>query len=208
MFDWLEPLGRALPDGLLYYSLVVLITFAESLPVVGLVVPGSTLAVFVGFLAFQGKGSIVSIVISSMIGAFIGDYLSYWLGLSYGPTLLKTKGLQKLHNVATQAQALFVNHGGKSLFFARFLGPIRGITPFMAGLSRMPRLPFLIYTLISTILWGLSYPGLGYLGGSSWKQAESLTAKIGLVVFGLLLLVAVQQLTKKFFEKQKRPAKN
>jgi undecaprenyl-diphosphatase len=68
------------------------------------------------------------------------------------------------------------------VFFGRFLGPIRGLVPFVAGASQMRPMAFTLYSIISGILWGISYPGLGFLGGTSWQRAETLTGRLGLLV--------------------------
>lgn len=186
METWLQQLVQMLPQGSSYYLLLFLIAFGESLPMIGLLMPGSTLIVLAGFLVFQGKGYYLPILFCTAIGALLGDLLSYWLGNRYGSKILQMRSFRKHHQLVKQSEQFFCTHGGKSIFFARFLGPIRGITPFIAGLSNMPGRPFIYYALISAILWGISYPGLGYLGGASWQQAESLTTR-----FGLLILLAL-----------------
>ncbi len=186
MDAWLKEFVEFLPTGSNYYLLLLLIAFSESLPMIGLMVPGSTLIVLAGFLAFHSKGLFLPILFCTAFGALLGDLLSYWLGGHFGSKMLTLKSFRKHRRLIQQSERFFCDHGGKSIFFARFLGPIRGITPFIAGLSRMAGRPFCIYALISSILWGISYPGLGYLGGASWKQAESLSTR-----FGLLILLAL-----------------
>ena len=85
-----------------------------------------------------------------------------------------------------KAELFFIEHGGKSVFFGRFFGPVRGFIPFIAGFSQMSPAMFLIMAIISAILWGLAYPGLGYLAGASWQNVERWTGR-----FSLLILVAL-----------------
>jgi len=190
MEAWLQQFVQLLPAGAGYYLLLFLIAFCESLPIIGLLMPGSTLIVLAGFLAFNGKGLFFPIFISTTLGALLGDLLSCWLGGHFGGKMLTLKSFRKHHKLIQQSERFFCEHGGKSIFFARFLGPIRGITPFIAGLSKMSARAFCLYALISAILWGLAYPGLGYLGGVSWEQAQSLTSRFGLLIF-LALIVTV-----------------
>jgi undecaprenyl-diphosphatase len=191
MMEWLQQIVELLPNGYLYLLLLFLIAFTESLPIVGLLMPGSSLVVLAGLLAFHGKGTLPGLMMVTAAGALLGDLLSYWLGEHVGGRLLASRSFQKHRKLVTQAERFFNSHGGKSIFFARFLGPIRGITPFVAGLSRMPGRPFCRYSLISAILWGLAYPGLGFLGGASWQQAQSLSARFGLLVLTALLVTLV-----------------
>ena len=179
---WLQQIIEVLPGGNRYLVLLFFIAFFESLPVVGLAMPGSTLIILAGFLTVHGKGSIPPVIVATMLGAFLGDLLSYWLGARFGATLLRRKFFRKQRHLVNQAELFFASHGGKSIFFARFLGPIRGLTPFIAGLARMPQKSFCLYALISAILWGIAYPGVGYLGGASWQQAQSLGTRLALLI--------------------------
>lgn len=190
MEHWLQQFMEYLPDGGNYLLVLFLIAFAESIPMIGLIVPGSTLIVFAGFLVLKGKCTLTLLIIVTTCGALLGDLFSFWLGFYYGSKLLKLRSFQKHHQLVKQSEQFFVDHGGKSIFFARFLGPIRGITPFIAGLSGMPKRPCYSYILISAVLWGICYPGMGYLGGRSWQEAQSLSVKFGLVI-GLILLVTI-----------------
>lgn len=188
--QWLQQILEVLPGGLTYLLVLALIAFFESLPVVGLAMPGSTLVVLAGFLAYHGKGHMGGIILVTTCGALIGDLLSFWLGARFGQPLLTRKSFKKHRQLINQAELFFTRHGGKSIFFARFIGPIRGITPFIAGMARMPGKGMILYATISAILWGLTYPGLGYLGGASWQQAQSWTTRFALLItLGLILTV-------------------
>jgi len=188
-----------LPEGGKYYLLIFFVTFAESLPVAGLLVPGSTIIVLAGFFAIAGKGTLTALILVAALGALLGDLLSLWLGKRYGGLFLRMRFFHRRRKMIRYGQKFFLTHGGKSLFFARFLGPIRGIVPFIAGLSQMPRRAATGYILLSSILWGVCYPGLGYLGGSSLQQAQTIGARFGLAVFVLLLIVLVHYQVRKLF---------
>ncbi len=187
MENWLQQFIGYLPNGNTYLLLLFLVSLGESLPLIGLLIPGSTMVVFAGFLVLHGKCSLTLLILVTIGGAFLGDLLSFWLGFYYGSKLLKLRSFQKHHSLVKRSEYFFVEHGGKSIFFSRFLGPIRGSIPFIAGLSGLSKKLFSGYALISAILWGICYPGLGYLGGSSWHRAQSLSARFGLVILLVLL---------------------
>lgn len=188
--NWLQQIMQALPEGGLYVLLLFFIAFFESLPMIGLAMPGSTLIVLAGFLVVHGKSNLTAVIITTTLGALIGDLLSFWLGARFGSRLLNRKSFRKHRKLINQAEIFFAAHGGKSIFFARFLGPIRGITPFIAGLAYMPGKTFCLYSLISAILWGIAYPGLGYLGGASLQQAQNFSTRFGLLIL-LALIVTI-----------------
>lgn len=182
MSHWLQQFITLLPDGSAYLALITLVSFLEALPLIGLLMPGSTLIVLAGFLVAHGKGHLLQLFFFSALGAFTGDFLSFWLGGRLGQRILTMPWLRNQNSKLLEAKIFLNENGGKSLFYARFLGPIRGTIPFLAGISRMSSAFFCKATFINALLWGIAYPGLGYLGGESWQQARHLSSRLGLLV--------------------------
>ena len=191
MDSWLLDLWNQLPQGATFLAAACLVAYLESLVAIGLIMPGSTLIVVSGFLAFHGKADMFGLIFWSAMGAFLGDMTSYWLGARFGPRIWKTRLVRRRRELMRKAEIFFIQHGAKSIFFGRFLGPIRGQVPFVCGLSRMPARFFIGYGLLSAILWGLCYPGLGYLGGSSWQRAQTWAERFGLLMALLLAATVV-----------------
>jgi len=193
MEQWLLDIFELLPGGLIFVAVVFVIAFLEALVGIGLIMPGSVLTVFSGWMAFHGKASILAVMTSAGLGALLGDLLSYWLGARFSARLWRWSVLQKRRDLLRLTEVFFLEHGGKGIFFGRFLGPIRGLVPFIAGTSRMRPALFAGYATLSGLLWGISYPGLGFLGGTSWQRAETLAGRLGLLValaLAVTLLVA------------------
>ena len=210
MEHWLQEIFSLIPGGALFVGVVFLIAFLEALVGIGLIMPGSVLPVFSGWLAFHGKASILAIMAAAALGALIGDLLSYWLGARFGVHLWQWGLLKKRQGLLLLTEFFFLEHGGKSVFFGRFLGPIRGLVPFVAGAGHMRPTLFTCYAMISGVLWGISYPGLGYLGGTSWQRAETLTGRLGLLVLlAFLTTLLVTWLRRRLLPKQElREAKH
>jgi membrane-associated protein len=187
---WLQSLLGWLPVGGNYYALLAAVALFEALILVGWLLPGSVLVVGAGFLVIHGHGALPPLMVAAGVGAFCGDLISYVLGARVGSWLLLKGPLRRRLGMVRQAEIFFAEHGGKSLFFGRFLGPLRGTIPFVAGGARMRPGTFLTYTIVSCILWGITYPGLGYLGGASWQQVQTLTGHFSLLI-GLLLALLV-----------------
>ena len=199
MEEWLHQLFTWLPGGNIYYFAIATIAFMESLVAIGVLVPGSTIIVFTGFLALHGKEDIFTIISVSIVGAFWGDVLSYWLGARFGPTIINSKPMQKNKHIIRRAELFFSEHGGKSVFFGRFIGPIRGFIPFVAGCARMKPGYFISYAIVSAILWGLAYPGLGYLAGVSWQNVQRWSGRFAiLIVAALAVTILFSRLRKRF----------
>lgn len=199
MEQWLQDIFNFLPGGMYFITAIFAIAFLEALVGIGLIMPGSVLTVFSGWLAFQGKAPIAAIMAAAGLGAVLGDLLSYWIGARFGVHLWHRGLFKKRRNLLRLTELFFIEHGGKGVFFGRFLGPIRGLVPFVAGAGKMRPAVFSGYAIVSGILWGISYPGLGYLGGTSWQQAQTLTGRLGLlVVLALIVTLLVAWLRHKF----------
>lgn len=191
MEPWLEDFFTWLPDGGVYYLLIGTIAMLESLVAIGLLVPGSTICVFAGFLALHGQGRIEYLVSAAMLGAFLGDFASFALGARVGPQIMATRYMRKRLKIFRKAERFFFEHGGKSVFFGRFFGPLRGFVPFVAGFSRMSPGQFLVIAVISAVMWGLAYPGLGYLAGASWQNVQRWSGRFSLLILAALIVVCL-----------------
>jgi len=194
MEPWLQDIFDWLPAGGAYYAVVGAVAFVESLAILGIFCPGSVLIVLAGFLAAHGKGDFRLVFAVSALGAVAGDLLSYLLGARLGGVLVSLPVLQKRKELLRKSEFFFLRHGGKSVFFGRFVGFLRPFIPLIAGSSRMRPLPFASYALISGLLWGLAYPGLGYFFGASWKLVRLWTGRFSLLLTVLLLLVVLNGL--------------
>ncbi len=188
MEAWLQNLFELIPTGATYYAAIGIVAFLESLVAAGVIIPGSSLILFAGFLALHGRGEILLIIPIAMLGAFLGDLVSFWLGARFGERLLWTKLFQKRKKFLHQAEQFFIVHGGKSVFFGRFFGPVRGFIPFVAGCAQMSPRAFTLYAFISAVLWGFAYPGLGYLAGYSWANVETWASRLTLLITFFLII--------------------
>jgi undecaprenyl-diphosphatase len=140
------------------------LAFIESAPLIGIFVPGATLISVGGLLASQGYLSIWNIIFFASIGAIVGDFFSYSLG-RWGGDYIKRKGIIN-KTLIFHGEKFFKRYGNKSIFWGRFFGPIRAIIPFIAGLSRMERRPFIFWNILSGISWAMLNVFLGYFSGT------------------------------------------
>ena len=191
---WINNFTNWIPIGGLYYSLLGLLAFVESLAFIGLLCPGSVLIVFTGFLAANGKGDFVILASVYTIGAIAGDLVSYVIGARAGGAIMQRPWFQRRENLLNKAQLYFAAHGGKSVFIGRFVGFLRPFIPFIAGSARMNPLAFTLYALVSGILWGISYPGLGYLCGASWQMVQVWSGRFSLLILFLAVLFLLNAL--------------
>jgi membrane protein DedA with SNARE-associated domain len=172
------------------YSLLLtfIISFGESLAIIGSIVPGSVMMTMVGILAGTGVIRIDLTLIAAILGAIAGDGGSYLLGYYCSDKLLYIWPFKKHPQWLEYGKAYFIRHGGKSVFFGRFIGPLRSVIPVIAGMMQMKKLEFLLANAISAIAWSIVYIGPGILIGaaSSGLSAESAT-RLFFIVLAMLL---------------------
>lgn len=188
--EWLQSLVPNIENlGVFGYWLVLLAALSESLVLVGVFVPGAIIVVFAGFLSSRGYLDLGDLVWFAAIGAVVGDSLSYYLGTK-GTHLFRAENrVLKTHHLEL-GQRFFRKHGSKSVFLGRFIGLLRPIVPFVAGLSGMRMQTFLVWNVASAVLWAGLHLLLGYFFGSAFSAIEVWTTRAGYVV-GLIAIFIV-----------------
>ncbi len=133
---------------------VIFITaFGESFAFLSLVFPGTTLLIAAGALIQTGDLSAWPIASGAVLGALLGDAVSYWLGRRFGGRLLRVWPFTRHPDLLAGGVRFFHRHGGKSVFIGRFFGPVRAVVPLAAGMMRMsPRL-FWAASVTSALVW-------------------------------------------------------
>lgn len=164
------------------------ISIAESLAVVGLLIPGTIVMGAIGSLVGTGILPGLDIILWASAGAIVGDGASYWLGYHYHGHIREMWPFRSLPKLMQKGEAFFLRHGGKSVFIGRFLGPIRPIIPVIAGMMNMPPWRFTIANVASAITWAPAYMLPGYLLGALSLQLAPHTATRFLVIAVLALL--------------------
>ncbi|MCH9637085.1 VTT domain-containing protein [Rickettsiella endosymbiont of Litargus connexus] len=181
-FDWLQIHPHL--AGLITYF----ISFLECLVIIGFLVPGTVFMTAIGTLIGIGILSFTPIVLWAIAGAITGDVLSFWIGRHYHQHTKDFWLFRRYPQLLRKGEAFFDKHGGKSIFFGRFIGPIRAILPFIAGMVRMPWRQFLTADIISAIAWAPIYMLPGILLGQASQQLPPEVATKSIIFVVLLLL--------------------
>ncbi len=166
---------------------VFIISFSESLLVVGLFVPGVAMMFGVGTLVAMGALNLWITLTWAAAGAVAGDGLSYWLGHHYQDRLRDVWPIRRYPGLMSRGEQFFQRHGGKSVLFGRFVGPVRPIIPAVAGMLGMPPMRFVIVNVLSAIAWAPAYTLPGMLFGASLGLASEIASR--LMVLALIVLV-------------------
>ncbi|MBF0256883.1 MAG: DedA family protein [Gammaproteobacteria bacterium] len=168
---------------------VFAIALAESLAIVGVLVPGVVILFVVGTLIGAGVLDFWSMCAYAVAGAILGDGLSYWLGHRLDD-YTERLGWFRLHpEHLPRGIAFFARYGDLSVALGRFFGPIRAIIPLVAGLMRMPPRRFYIANILSALVWAPAYLLPGTLMGKLASDGDWLKLAFPLAGIGLVLLV-------------------
>ncbi|MGQ0503334.1 MAG: VTT domain-containing protein [Panacagrimonas sp.] len=172
---------------------LVLLFFAsmfDALFIVGAFVPASIVLFGMGALIALGSLELWPTTLIAAAGALAGDAISFGVGRRYGERLFEAGWLKRYPDFIASGRAFFLRHGGKGVALARFLGPVRSITPAIAGASQMSVVLFLAVDLLAAVAWALVYlvPGILF-GASLGLAAEVATRLAGLLVLSLALLL-------------------
>ncbi len=183
LFEWLSqhPVSAAV--------LVFAIALSESLAVIGLIIPGIFFMVVFGALITTGYLDYGWTVTAAILGAIAGDGISYWLGRHYHKQLYNIWPFRNRPGLLKRGVEFFHRHGGKSILFGRFVGPVRPIIPAIAGMLAMPRRRFILTNVGSALLWGpiVLLPGMAF--GLSLELAAEFAGRLSLLLIILLLLL-------------------
>lgn len=172
--------------GMAGYWFLLIISLGEAFVLTGWVVPGSVVMLLAGGLASQGIYDFWDLVFFASVGAILGDGISYELGHRGKRFVARRPWLQKQ---VERGKGFFLRHQHTGVFLGRFIGWIRPIIPFVAGIMGMKRLNFYVLNILSGIAWSISYLGVGYVFGTAWNVALSGLGRIALIVLLPILLL-------------------
>jgi len=151
------------------YLVILFFAFLDTVFIIGTIFPGSILIMVAGFLAAISSLNIFLCFIVVMIGVVSGDVLTYYIG-THGTNWFHSESKWLKFAYLKKGQKFFDKHGDKSILLGRFMGVIKAIVPFIAGLIRMDFKKFLYLNIISGVIWAVFYLGLGYFLGSSFHS--------------------------------------
>jgi membrane protein DedA with SNARE-associated domain len=140
----------------------------------GIPLPGETALILFGVLASQGNYSIASVIAIAAVAAIVGDNLGYWLiGRLGGRALFRRNRWLKRwsDSLLPRAERIMHRHGGKTVFFGRFIAILRFTAAWVAGLGRMPWWQFLFWNAAGGIVWASTFGLVAYYGGKAVADA-------------------------------------
>ena len=167
------------------YGLVALVIALES---AGVPLPGET--VLVSAAAYAGAEHTLAIelvIAAAAAGAIVGDNLGFWIGREAGPPLLARIGPYIGLDARRQklGQYLFLRHGGKIVFFGRFVAFLRAFAAILAGVNRLAPGRFFVFNAAGGVVWATIF-GLG--GYALGHEFHLIAGPFGVAMFVAALI--------------------
>src|ERR1700686_5017104 len=152
--DGLRHLLGQVFSGWLGYAALFGIVFSETGLLLGFFLPGDSLLFTVGVVAGAGQLNIVLVNVILMAAAMMGDSTGYLLGRQTGPRIFSRPDSRLFkQEYVTRTKAFYERYGGKTILLARFVPIVRTFAAFVAGVSRMPYLRFLPFSICGGAGW-------------------------------------------------------
>jgi len=129
------------------------LAFGESLAFISLLLPAWAILVALGAVIGQSGISFWPIWVAGAVGAALGDWLSYWVGIKLGPAVAHVWPLSRHPDLLPKGETFVAKWGALGIFLGRFSGPLRATVPLVAGIFAMPFWLFQTANFVSAFVW-------------------------------------------------------
>jgi membrane protein DedA with SNARE-associated domain len=163
--------------------------FLESM---GVPAPGETALVAGAVAASAGHLDIVWVIVIAAAAAIVGDNVGYLIGRTGGRKLLERPGpfQERRIQLIVAGDAFFARHGGKAVFWGRWIALVRITAAWMAGINHMPRGRFFLYNAAGGIAWATTVGLVAYALGETAAHVITRVGTAGAIAIGAVLVVA------------------
>jgi membrane protein DedA with SNARE-associated domain len=125
----------------------------EAVAVLGILVPGTPILMAVAGAAAMAGQSMLPFLVLSVIGAVLGDFLSFWFGGRFNGRLRQVWPFNKRPDLMANAHLFFHRYGVLSVALCRFVPVLRSTVPLVAGMAGMQRRRFVTANVASALIW-------------------------------------------------------
>jgi membrane protein DedA with SNARE-associated domain len=152
--------------------------------------PSELIMPFAGYLVFDGTMKLLWVATAGAIGCNIGSLVAYEIGCYGGRPLVEKYGRWILfsHRELDWADRFFARWGYLAVFIGRLLPVIRTFIALPAGIARMPRLRFHVYTFLGSWPWCFALAYFGMKLGENWRELGKYFHKLDTVILAVLVL--------------------
>jgi membrane protein DedA with SNARE-associated domain len=182
----------------LAYLTLFLAALLEAVPIVGSVIPGSTVILALSALVPGGELRLEWVLAAAVAGAVLGDGSAFWIGHRAQGEILSAWPMTNYPLLVAQSEAFFRRWGTLAVFFGRFVPPIRALVPVTAGSLGMSPPRFYAVNIPAILLWAPAHVLPGVFAITALHQYAGIPHHAGigkhywiLFVIGAALIVAL-----------------
>ena len=161
-------------------------------------IPSELIMPAAGFAVARGDLNLILVILAGTLGSVIGALPLYYLGrlLNEDRLMVFTEKYGKYVFVKpsdiSSSSVWFDKHGSKAVFFGRMVPGIRSLISIPAGMSKMPILPFLVFTALGSSIWTSLLTIAGYYFGENYEVIEIMLAPYskGFLLLAVVIIIA------------------
>ena len=173
----------------LAYLTLFLAALLEAVPVIGSVIPGSTVILALSALIPGGDLVLEWVLVAAIAGALLGDGTAFLIGHRTQREILNSWPMTNYPHVVAQSEAFFHRWGALAVFFARFVPPIRAFVPVTAGALGMSPPRFYAVNIPAILLWASAHVLPGVLAVSALHRYAGIPHHTGVIKHYWMLIV-------------------
>jgi membrane protein DedA with SNARE-associated domain len=146
-------------------------------------IPSEMVMPFAGFLIYDGRFTVLGVMLASSLGSIVGSLASYWMGRKGEAVVLRFGRYLMLNPHHLEwTELFFFRYGSRTIFISRFIPIVRHLISIPAGLGKMKLLPFLVYTTIGATMWNMFLAYLGIKLKEHWTVIHHYSHTLDIVV--------------------------
>src|SRR3954462_9575837 len=167
-----------------YGGIVILMAIEAA----GISLPSEFIMSFVCFLVFSGTMKLLWVATAGAVGCNLGSLVAYEIGAYGGRPLVERYGRGGFmgESELDWADRFFARWGYLAVFVARMLPVVRTFIALPAGIARMPRLRFHVYTFLGSWPWCFLLAWFGMKMGENWRELGKYLHKFDVVIVVVL----------------------
>ena len=176
-------------SGPLIYLLAFGVPALEASVFVGFVLPGETVVLLGGVLAFQHRVALSGVIVAAVLGAVPGDSVGYLLGRKLGHRLQRSRLGRIVGERRWAATEDFLRRrGGPAVFLGRWTALLRALVPAAAGMAKVPARTFLAWNVAGGVLWATAVALGGFAAGNAYRRLEHYLGPAAFLILAAVVL--------------------
>ena len=174
-------------------------------------IPSEVILTFGGFMTINSDITVLGVILASTLGSLLGAFILYFIGKllnkerlikivksKYGKLLrIKPKDIES-------ADKWFDEKGNKTVFFCRFVPVVRSLISIPAGMSDMPIIKFVIYTILGSFVWNTALVFVGTFAGDKKDLILSVIDKASYIILFIIITICILIIFKKYIKENNR----